>query len=135
MWFFWSTKTKTLSSSPPKQVLGPIARFRPKRNASIVFYLFKLLFVIYRQKYLKCDTFGQQTPKFCQMDHQNKFWAQLPVFGPKETQLWFLISLISSLCLAPKVSQLGYFWSTNTKRLSNAPPKQVLSPISRFSHL
>ena len=49
-------------------------------------------------------------------------------------------SLVFDLCnilffLAPKVSQVWYFWSTNTKSWSNAPQKQVLSPIDRFSNL
>ena len=37
--------------------------------------------------------------------------------------------------LAPKVSLLWYFWATNTQSWSNAPPKQVLSPIARFLQL
>ena len=40
--------------------------------------------------------------------------------------LWNMLFFV----LAPKVSQVWYFWSTNTKSWSNAPPKQFLSPIA-----
>ena len=71
--YFCSTNTKSMSNSPLNQVLSPIARFRPDRNTSLVFYFCNLLFMFQRQKCLKCGTFGQQTPKVCQMPHQNKF--------------------------------------------------------------
>ena len=73
VWYFWSTNTKIWSNAPPKQVLSPIARFSNLWNASLVFDPCNLVFVFYRQNYLKCGTFGQQTPKVCQMHHQNKF--------------------------------------------------------------
>ena len=53
VWYFWSTKTKSLSNSPPKQVLGPIARFRPKRNTSLVVDIFNLL-VVYQRQSISC---------------------------------------------------------------------------------
>ena len=46
-------------------------------------------------------------------------------FGSRSLEYAFFV-------LAPKVSHVWYFWSTNTKRWSNAQPKQVLSPIARF---
>ena len=50
--------------------------------------------------YLKCGTFSQQTPKVCQMHHQNNFYAQLLVLATYGTQVWFLIFVISFLCFS-----------------------------------
>ena len=78
----------------PKHVLSPIARFSNLWNANLVFDLCNILFVFLRQNYLKCGTFGQQTPKVGQMPHQNKFLAQLLVLATYGTQVWFSIFVI-----------------------------------------
>ena len=40
--------------------------------------------------------------KFGLINHQNNYWSQLSVLSLNETQVWFLIFLISFLCFSAK---------------------------------
>ena len=132
VWYFWSTNTKRLSNAPPKQVLSPIARFRPDRNPSS-FLIFKISLWCLSAKSISSEVLLlNKHQKFVKCPMKTSFKPKLLVLGPKETQVWFLIFVISFWCVSAQSVSMWYFWSTNTKSLSNAPPKQVLSPIARF---
>ena len=66
------------------------------------------------------------------MHHQNKFWAQLPVLGTKETQVWFLIFSISSLCFSSKSISSVVLLVIKHQMFVKRTSKQVLGPIARF---
>ena len=85
--------------------------------------------LIRRQKYLKCGTFGQQTPK---VDQMPQVLSQLLVLANYGTQVWFLIFVICFLCFSAKSISSVVLLVNKIKTLSSSPPKQVLGPIARF---
>ena len=82
-----------------------------------------------------CGTFGQQKPKLCQIHLQNNYWSQLPVLSLNETQVWFLIFLISFLCFSAKSISSVVFLVNKHQNLVKCPTKTSFKPNCSFYQL